>query len=132
MSAARESGRVRTLRGVVRPVHVAIVTVTVGFLVLAAVGATLDAVDSTNPSAAVGNALGAAAVVILVALVLDGPLLRTRLARVEAREPSSGVEVRTRAEGEVSEVLRPLNERRSDPVCSDEAEITIRLRPLSP
>src|SRR5262249_60431494 len=106
----------RTLRGVVRPVHVAIVTVTVGFLVLAAVGATLDAVDSTNPSAAVGNALGAAAVVILVALVLDGPLLRRRPARGEAPETSSGGEGRTPAPGEGGRGVRPPDGRREGPV----------------
>jgi len=130
VSAVRESDRVRTFRRVVCPVHVAIVTVTVGFLVLAAVGATLDAVDSTNTSAAVGNALGAAAVVVLVALVLDGPLLRRHLARVEAREPSCRI-ARPRAEIEVARVARPGDERRDDTVCSDDAETTIRLRPLS-
>jgi hypothetical protein len=139
----------RIVRTLLRAVHLAVVSVVVGFLLLAVLGVTLDALAAAKASVTLGDALLGAVMLVLVALILDGPLLRWRMARAAGRsadrrrtdakagqldaQRSVEVDPTPLVAGELSEPAIPMDEA-PDERASPEPDraTTIRLRPLSP
>jgi hypothetical protein len=132
------------LRCLIRPIYLAVVIVLAGFLLLATVGAIVEAVDATKASATVWNAFGAAAILVVLTLILDGPMLRRRLARQGARasdlrvmaapsrpEPSRAANGPPRNDRDTPEPAQAVDDEANDPSSTDESAPTIRLRPLA-
>jgi hypothetical protein len=148
MSAVRERRKNEVIASTLRGAYATIVLLAVGFLLLLVVAFGGLALDASRVSDATGWALGGVAALVYVALVLDGPLLRGRLAEMTTEDadpahgdtpqiadaqPSVEIDATSRIEDEVMEPTLPTEGAPDDAVSSEaESTITIRLRPLSP